>query len=60
MENILVEGEHRNPYERTFKIGDLGLCHFKEGDDDAMVYDVDVQGTKTYGTDIFLVQVCRS
>jgi hypothetical protein len=50
MENILVEGEHPNPYERTFKIGDLGLCHFKEGDNDAMVYDEDVKGTKTYGS----------
>jgi hypothetical protein len=38
-----------NDFDQTFKVADLGLCHFKVGVNNSLIYAPDVQGTKTYG-----------
>jgi hypothetical protein len=49
--NILIlSGKSNNPYDVKFKLGDLGLSHFKRTlKPDRMIVDGDVGGTKDYG-----------
>lgn len=50
--NILVlSGNGNSPYDVEFKLGDLGLSHFKRTlKMDRKIVDSDVGGTKDYGT----------
>lgn len=49
--NILsLSGNSNNPYDVEFKLGDLGLSHFKRTQKlDRKIVDGDVGGTKDYG-----------
>ncbi len=49
--NILVlSGNGNSPYDVEFKLGDLGLSHFKRTlKPDRKTVDTDVGGTKDYG-----------
>ena len=50
--NILVSsGDGDSPYDRHFKIADLGLTHFKPSDSPSNdTSDLDAFGTRAYGT----------
>ena len=50
--NILVfSGDSDLPYDRHFKIADLGLTHFKPSDSQSNdILDFDAFGTRAYGT----------
>lgn len=49
--NILVLGkQEESPYQRRFKLADLGISHFeRHTPDDVDVVSTDTRGTRTYG-----------